>query len=459
MPTLTPQQIEELNVAAQRVASGRPGSKDQENLDYAKKVYGYGGPSISREGGGYNIQNAPSYKFNLNDFQNKTVLSEAAKEIIQRKQGFNKDIQGARQWVRGVGADTSPFGGQRDPGLAQAGMFTDTRMRELSPDDQASVRASRSSALQAYGQGLQEEATYRQTRVDDTLNTFKSLYEEARAKGADDLDAQKVAIDRMKVVSDAKQAGYSVDDKGNFVKDLTGVGAEQIAQAIKNVATNGNYNAQGKTGEIGAYSIKPATWEQWSGEFAESQGQGGMSLNPSQENQDMVAKWKIQQWLDKGYTPSQIMAAWNSGEENLQGDKWKSMAGTQDFVNQTTRALEYLMPISGGNLKMTDAKKFSLLESLGTDENGKPNMTEAELNKLSSDELAILQTSFRDYQYEQAGNMVDEAEKISGITGEQIYAKLQQKYGDTLSAADLNAVMGIKKWQQNATGNWRKIQY
>lgn len=461
---LTQKQIDELNVAAERVASGRPGSKDQENLDYARKMYGYGGPSISREGGGYNIQNAPSYKFDLNDFKNKTVLSEAAKEIIQRKQGFNKDIQGARQWVRGVGADTSPFGGQRDPALSQAGMFTDERMRELSPEDQASIRASRSSSLQAYGRGLQEEATYRQSRVDDTLNTFKDLYDEAMAKGANELEAQKVAIDRMKVVADAKAAGYSVDKDGNFVKDLSNVNAGQIAETLRSVLTNGNYSTDVQTGKIGAYKIPLPLWEQWSGEFSESQGQGPMLLDPTPENQDVLAQWKIQQLLNKGYSPEDIMAVFYSGNEDVQGGKWKDIEGAQQFIDQGSRSLQYLSPMTtsgGGTLEMTEAKKFSLLEALGTDENGQPIMTVDELNRLSTNELAILESSVRQAKMEQATLAIGEWASNNQLTGAQIFAKLQKEYGNALNSADLNAVMVGAGYQNSGdifSGTWQKIQ-
>lgn len=41
---LTPQQIQELDVAAQRVTAGTPGTEDQKNLDYAASQYGYTPP-------------------------------------------------------------------------------------------------------------------------------------------------------------------------------------------------------------------------------------------------------------------------------------------------------------------------------------------------------------------------------------------------------------------------------
>lgn len=96
---------------------------------------------------------------------------------------------------------------------------------------------------------------------------------------------------------------------------ITGATAKSIANAIKQVESGGNYNASGASGENGAYQFMPATWESWSREYAKSALGVNTPLSMSKANQDFVAEFKIQQWLDQGLTPQQIAAKWNSGSE------------------------------------------------------------------------------------------------------------------------------------------------
>ena len=112
-------------------------------------------------------------------------------------------------------------------------------------------------------------------------------------------------------------AGLTLDENGQVVRDISGANVDQIANAIKQIESNNNYEAKGASGEYGAYQFMPATWAEWSKEYAKAKGislmPGGMSMSP--ENQDAVAKFKIQQWLSQGLSPQQIAAKWNSGSE------------------------------------------------------------------------------------------------------------------------------------------------
>ena len=49
------------------------------------------------------------------------------------------------------------------------------------------------------------------------------------------------------------------------------------------------------------------------------------------KNQDELAYRQIKEWKDKGYTPSQIAAAWNAGEGSIAGDAWKSRVGVNEY--------------------------------------------------------------------------------------------------------------------------------
>ena len=97
--------------------------------------------------------------------------------------------------------------------------------------------------------------------------------------------------------------------------NITGATAKSIANAIKQVESGGNYNASGASGENGAYQFMPSTWESWSREYAREALGVDTPLSMSKSNQDFVAEFKIQQWLDQGLTPQQIAAKWNSGSE------------------------------------------------------------------------------------------------------------------------------------------------
>lgn len=121
--------------------------------------------------------------------------------------------------------------------------------------------------------------------------------------------------------------------------------ADDIANAIKQVESGGNYNAKGGSGENGAYQFMPSTWAEWSKDYASQvlgQSVGNMKMTP--ENQDAVARWKIQSWLDQGLNAEQIAAKWNSGSET----GWEAKIGTNSkgvaynvpaYVSKVTGAL------------------------------------------------------------------------------------------------------------------------
>jgi len=81
-----------------------------------------------------------------------------------------------------------------------------------------------------------------------------------------------------------------------------------IANAIKKVESQGNYNAKGASGEFGAYQFMPSTWKQWAGQFL-----GDPNAQPTPKNQDFVAQSKINELISKGYNPEQIALIWNGG--------------------------------------------------------------------------------------------------------------------------------------------------
>jgi hypothetical protein len=118
---------------------------------------------------------------------------------------------------------------------------------------------------------------------------------------------------------------------------------KQVATAIKHVESRGNYKAKSKDAGYGAYQIMPATWKAWAKEYTNSD----KPLPMTPENQDMIAEWKIQQWIDEGLTVEEIAAKWNSGshknwKKKIGVNKWGVKYNVPAYVKKVNKALKSL---------------------------------------------------------------------------------------------------------------------
>lgn len=110
--------------------------------------------------------------------------------------------------------------------------------------------------------------------------------------------------------------------------------ARQIAEAIKQVESGGNYQARGGSGEFGAYQFMPATWKGWAKQYL---GDTNAPMTP--ENQDAVALAKIQDLLNQGHSPREVALIWNGGQPiekkgtNKFGVKYDSGAYADKVLN------------------------------------------------------------------------------------------------------------------------------
>ncbi len=87
-------------------------------------------------------------------------------------------------------------------------------------------------------------------------------------------------------------------------------GAVNLAKAIRQSESGGNFTAPGKSGEYGAYQYTEPTW-------AKDSAAAGVNVplrqaTPEQQNQ--VAYTAIKKWKDAGYNVGQIASMWNAGE-------------------------------------------------------------------------------------------------------------------------------------------------
>lgn len=86
--------------------------------------------------------------------------------------------------------------------------------------------------------------------------------------------------------------------------------AVNLAKAIRQTESGGDFNAKGASGESGAYQWMPDTWKAHAGTVL---GNPNAEMSPS--NQNAVAYATIKKWKDEGLNPAQIAAKWNSGSE------------------------------------------------------------------------------------------------------------------------------------------------
>jgi len=337
----------------------------------------YIGPTEFGRGSGYTEQTATpttptapvrtgETTSGLGTYKGNNKLIDIIKEGIKRKQGYNKDIQGAKTTFRSQ--------------LNNPMTFSDERLRLLSPSEQQQIREARYATANASLKGLGEEEAYREGRLSDTID---SVTRASEAEMADkDLalrQAQEARLGRSANINDyldLKGTGYTTDQEGNIARDYTSATAEQIAMAMKGVESGGNYDAKGGSNESGAYQYTPGTWARYSKEYAEEVLGRSELLPMTKENQDAVTVHKIQKWLDGGYTPQQIVSMWNAGEgrpnayaENHRGtNSFGVKYDTPGHVDKVMRSLGRVMGEPAAEeepIKLTDAQKQAILKSSG----------------------------------------------------------------------------------------------
>lgn len=102
-----------------------------------------------------------------------------------------------------------------------------------------------------------------------------------------------------------------------------------LAKAIRQHESGGNFNAKGKSQESGAYQWTPDTWKAHSKQIL---GNENAEMTPA--NQNAVAYGVLKTWKDAGLNPAQISAKWNSGSEK----GWENKIGVNKF------GVEYNVP-------------------------------------------------------------------------------------------------------------------
>ena len=272
--------------------------------------------------------------------------------------------------------------------------------------------------------------------------------------------ANKAMDDRLSVSEqlEMKEAGYTIDDKGKLVTDISGAGVEDIMNAIKQVESGGNYQAKGGSGEFGAYQFMPGTWTGWSRQYASEVLKMSVDqLEMTPENQDAVARWKIQGLVSQGYSPQEIASIWNSG-----GPKWEGKVGVNKhgirydvpgYVNKVTNALqtgmgeaELLSPsqITAGNKLAKDIYGSSAIKT----ENGYNKFVIPILRRMQDGEsIDDISDSLRleGQSLEFTGVIRDAAQQITSKLSTTQTEAVFDKLDDVVSKGDIGDTLNFLK--------------
>lgn len=100
------------------------------------------------------------------------------------------------------------------------------------------------------------------------------------------------------------------------------MGAINLAKAIRQTESGGDFNAKGASGESGAYQWTPATWQAQAQQIL---GDPKAAMTPA--NQNAVAYGIIKTWKDQGLNAAEIAAKWNSGSST----GWENKIGTNSY--------------------------------------------------------------------------------------------------------------------------------
>lgn len=105
-----------------------------------------------------------------------------------------------------------------------------------------------------------------------------------------------------------KESLYELLKKQAFIERVN-----LLLESIKLVESGGNYTLKGESGEIGAYQFTNSTYRMYSYLYFKE------LLPMTPENQDKIAKKKIENLIKAGFTNSEIYSIWNCGKPDWKG--------------------------------------------------------------------------------------------------------------------------------------------
>lgn len=199
-------------------------------------------------------------------------------------------------------------------------------VRSLTEEETAQLRSGflPASVMNKIGQTINEQKIKSQNEEKNKQQQASASQILNRAYQIQQLASdQGQSIDTQTAIQQARQEyatlnGGAMPDMGSYMNGNqtpqinSQSNALQIANAIKQVESSGNYNAKGGSGEFGAYQFMPSTWKSWAAQYL---GNPNAEMTPA--NQDKVAQAKIQDLLNQGYSAKEIALIWNGGSPTV----------------------------------------------------------------------------------------------------------------------------------------------
>lgn len=198
---------------------------------------------------------------------------------------------------------------------------------------------------------------------------------------------------------------------------------EDFFHAVASQESGGNYEAEnGRTGAYGKYQIMPDNWPYWAQEAGI-----GASAEPTPQNQEIVAKYKLGDYFDK-YGAEGALVAWYAGEAN--GARWAN--GEPDAIGEDGH---YSWDAPQGNGDEPSIREY-VQQALGHLEN-KPD---SELDALDLEEE---KKEAREY----ANRISRENKATENYWIEQYSLKQQELINQGVEDPDAYDALALEAWQ------------
>jgi hypothetical protein len=245
-------------------------------------------------------------------------VTEKSTKLFQEAKTIIDDMIGQEDWKRfGYSAK---LGGKLSVKYGDMEARADTINAILARDNLGLLKGAMSDKdlafIQAMSAGVPKgviSEKYAKERMESIQKKLQEKINQYTPTGAQTLQADEIEYLRSKGYPEEEIQALSGGDQVSFNKVGSDTyNAESIANAIKQVESQGNYQARGGSGEIGAYQFMPNTWKQWAGEFL-----GNSNAPMTAQNQDYVAMAKISQLIEQGYSPAEIALIWNGGTPKI----------------------------------------------------------------------------------------------------------------------------------------------
>lgn len=437
-----------------------PNPQEIQNYNVTNRMGGtlYGTPKTTiapkREGADILVPTSQTNQTGLEGWKSGANLVEAARSIIQMKQGYNKDIQTAKQVWTEKARDTSAWGDDKK-------VFA-----QMSPSDQASIRAKQYAVAESHLSGLSDEEKYRGVRTEDTLKYVSDIYTEK----IQELDDQKKWANEEEKNKIDKQR-LEIDKERNRLlsaKDRLDLGIEPTPQDIYGEQNTSNFSRIGfkEGGTLSWRSNNPGNIK--FGDFAKKYGavqgakgkdggyfaifpdeatgkQAMMDLLKQPSYQNLSVDAAMKRWSNSGYGAEIYKGGTSLPMSKLSEQQLSELAGAM-IKREGWKEGKTLSEPSSANNK--DINYLSSLTGQSPDTLKALNLSKEELDiYISIAESDKKKQGAQELETEQHVKLFDEADAFlqgedkKGTDANMIYGMLVRQYSPSLTIEEIKTIM------------------